>query len=284
MGIFGKLFDKKICAICGAEIGLLGNRKLEDGNCCKKCAAKLSPWFNERRHSTVAEIKSQIEYREANRSEVEKFRVSRTIGENVKVLVDEAAGKFMVTRARDLAEENPDVLRLDQVTGCDLQIREHRDEVYWETKNEEGETVRKSYMPPRYRYSYDFRMVIHVNHPYFDEMDFPVSDRYVSVETYTGGSTLFSSSRVHVGTGGSSRGSATPPSLDQRRSDVDYARYEQIGMEIKEALAHGPTPTQPQPAAAAEQAVETVTCPWCDASAVPDENGCCPHCGGQLKE
>ena len=26
------MFEKKICGICGGEIGLLGNRKLEDGN------------------------------------------------------------------------------------------------------------------------------------------------------------------------------------------------------------------------------------------------------------
>ena len=26
------LFDKKYCDICGEKIGLLGNRKLEDGN------------------------------------------------------------------------------------------------------------------------------------------------------------------------------------------------------------------------------------------------------------
>ena len=32
MGIFGKMFEKKNCAICGDEIGLLGNRKLEDGD------------------------------------------------------------------------------------------------------------------------------------------------------------------------------------------------------------------------------------------------------------
>ena len=42
MGIFGKLFEKKECSVCGGEIGLLGNRKLEDGNLCKNCAAKLS--------------------------------------------------------------------------------------------------------------------------------------------------------------------------------------------------------------------------------------------------
>ena len=44
------LFDKKICDICGEKIGLLGNRKLDDGNLCKDCAKKLSPWFEERRH------------------------------------------------------------------------------------------------------------------------------------------------------------------------------------------------------------------------------------------
>ena len=31
-------FDKKYCDICGEKIGLLGNRKLEDGNLCKECA------------------------------------------------------------------------------------------------------------------------------------------------------------------------------------------------------------------------------------------------------
>ena len=49
------LFDKKYCDICGEKIGLLGNRKLEDGNLCKECAAKLSPWFSERRSSGICE-------------------------------------------------------------------------------------------------------------------------------------------------------------------------------------------------------------------------------------
>ena len=34
------LFDKKVCDICGEKIGLLGNRKLDDGNLCKDCAKK----------------------------------------------------------------------------------------------------------------------------------------------------------------------------------------------------------------------------------------------------
>ena len=36
------LFDKKYCDICGEKIGLLGNRKLDDGNLCKECAKKKS--------------------------------------------------------------------------------------------------------------------------------------------------------------------------------------------------------------------------------------------------
>ena len=65
MGLFGKLFERKVCDICGEEIKLLGNRKLEDGNLCKACAEKLSPWFDDRRHSTVAQIKEQIDKRVA---------------------------------------------------------------------------------------------------------------------------------------------------------------------------------------------------------------------------
>ena len=38
------LFDKKYCDVCGAKIGFLGNRKLEDGSLCKDCAGKLSPF------------------------------------------------------------------------------------------------------------------------------------------------------------------------------------------------------------------------------------------------
>ena len=77
------LFDKKYCDVCGNKIGLLGNRKLEDGNLCKDCAKKLSPWFNERRHSTLAEIKDQLAYREANLEKVKEFNTTLTYGRRI---------------------------------------------------------------------------------------------------------------------------------------------------------------------------------------------------------
>lgn len=66
-------FDRKYCDICGEKIGLLGNRKLEDGNLCKECAQKLSRWFEERRHSTVEDIKCQLEYRKQNEKRYKAF-------------------------------------------------------------------------------------------------------------------------------------------------------------------------------------------------------------------
>ena len=83
------LFDKKFCGVCGGKIGLFGNRKLEDGNLCKDCAAKLSPWFSERRHSTLEDIKGQLAYREENKAAVSAFHTTRSLGKNYKVYLDE---------------------------------------------------------------------------------------------------------------------------------------------------------------------------------------------------
>ena len=108
------------------KIGLLGNRKLEDGNMCGDCAKKLSPFFSERRHSTKADIQEQLDYREANRERVAGFNTTRSIGIFWKILVDEDKKQFMVTNAVDLEKANPDVLDYSQATGCDLNIKETR--------------------------------------------------------------------------------------------------------------------------------------------------------------
>ena len=144
------LFDKKYCDFCGSKIGLLGNKKLEDGNMCKDCASKLSPWFSDRRHTTKAEIAEQLDYREKNKAAVREFTATRKIGNYMKLILDEDHQKFMVTSASDLIKANPDVLDYSQATGCFLEVKESRTEL--RTKNSEGKSV--SYNPPRYEYSY----------------------------------------------------------------------------------------------------------------------------------
>lgn len=172
MALLGGLFKKKVCAFCGEEIGLLGNRKLEDGDMCKNCAAKLSPWFDERRHSTVEQIGEQLKYREQNQAAVAAFQITRTIGTSTKVYLDEINKKFMISDASDLQKANPDVIDAGAVTNAALDIKEMKNEIY--RKNSEGKSV--AYIPARYDYAYDFFVNIDVNHPYFDRMRVKVNN------------------------------------------------------------------------------------------------------------
>ena len=166
------LFDKKYCDVCGEKIGLLGNKKLEDGNLCKDCAKKLSPFFSERRSSTVAEIKEQLAYREENEKNLASFRPTRTFGRSMKVYIDDTAGKFIATYQSDWRSANPDIIDLSQVTSCNLDVHEDRDEIYY--RDDDGN--RKSYSPPRYKYEYKFNIVINVNSPWFSQIKFELSD------------------------------------------------------------------------------------------------------------
>lgn len=288
MGFFGKLFDKKECSICGGEIGLLGNRKLEDGNMCKSCAAKLSPWFSDRRQSTVAEINNQLAYRENNQGKVAAFRITRTLGENMKVLLDEDAGLFMVTAARNLADANPDVLAFSDVTGCKLDIDEHKTEI--EYKDAEGK--RQSFNPKRYAYSYDFYIVINVNNPYFNEIRFKLNSSSVDndAETLLDRPDAVRPPRGNVRPGmaaqvpvGAMRGNSLISNAMEVRSSVEYRKYEEMGKEIQDALLQVRQQVRDEAIAAAAPKA-SVTCPFCGAATTPDARGCCEFCGCTINE
>ena len=111
------LFDAKYCSICAAKIGLLGGRKLSDGILCKECAKKLSPLFSERRSSTVDQIREQLDYREANKAAVAAFKPTKLFELNRYLFVDEENGTFLVNYRKDFAGDNPDVIKLSQITG-----------------------------------------------------------------------------------------------------------------------------------------------------------------------
>ncbi len=238
------LFDKKYCGVCGEKIGLFGNRKLEDGNLCGKCAKKLSPWFSERRHSTLDEIKEQLAYREENQQAVKDFHVTLTLGKGMKVLIDEDARKFMVTNAKNLEEANPDVLDFSMVTGCNLDIDENSSEMYRRVGDKDV-----SYTPPRYEYSYNFDFIINVNHPYFDEIKFRLNTSSVDTGEQQGG---------------------TP----------EYNSYVNLSEEIRGVLMNARQSVRDE--AAAQNAPKfAVTCPQCGATTIPDSYGRCEYCGGK---
>ena len=234
-------FSKEACDICGKEIRM-GKRKLEDGMICKDCASLLSPFFSERRQSTLAEIKDQLAYREANKDAVAAFNVTRTLGTNTKVLLDENARKFIVTSSSRWQEANPDVMDYAQVTGCDVQIDESKTEV----KHDDGEGNKVSYDPPRYDTDYEIWAIIHVNSPWFNEIKF----------------------KTHSG------------DIDKQGSP-EYTSAMSVARDIREALTQVRETVRDE-VVAANAPKTAVTCPHCYASTIPDASGRCEYCGGAI--
>ncbi len=160
------LFDKKYCDICGQKIGFLGNRKLEDGNLCKECARKLSPFFHERRSSTVEEIRAQLIYRAENEEELKSFQPGSVFGINEKIYIDKDVKRMIVTSADDWLSDNPDIICLSQITGFESCIEDNEEEIFF-TDREGNE---KSYDPPRYKYAYEFHVTFKIDSPWFNEI------------------------------------------------------------------------------------------------------------------
>ena len=283
MAFFG-LFDKKICAICGGEIGLLGNRKLEDGNCCKNCASKLSPWFDERRHSTVEQIKEQLAYREENLKAVENFHTTRTIAcDRWNVLLDEDAKKFILTRdPRKITETNPDVISFADITGCRTDVDEDRTEEKREVKRGD-KTEYVSYNPPRYTYRYNFKYIINVNNPYFDDMKFELNSSSVEIKTaaptgYNNDPKAGLLENILNAAAGTGVGGTVNP-----RNNPEYAKYEKIGEDITAALTGAQTIVREEKEAA-NAAPKIAVCPYCGAQTEVTADGKCEYCGGYIAE
>ena len=164
------LFDKKFCDICGEKIGMLGNRKLADGNMCKDCAKKLSPFCDDRRSSTLDEIKAHLQYREENKAVLRAFSPMITIdGDSRNIYIDTAKGNFVVSSNKpgNWDNENPDVIPISAITSLTLDIDEDKDEIYY--KDAQGNN--QSYVPARYEYYYNFTLKFLVNTPYFDDFN-----------------------------------------------------------------------------------------------------------------
>ena len=229
MGLFGKLFEKKECSICGGEIGLLGNRKLEDGNMCKNCAAKLSPWFEDRRESTVAQIEAQLQYREENKAKLNGFQVAKRIGEYYKMFVEEVNGvptRFVVCRD-DYRAVNADIIDFTDVSFCGVDIREHRKEL--EYTNDKNERVK--YNPPRYEYQYDFYVELGIkNNPYFDEIKFKLNNDSVDINPHEASLKIGNFDLGKFLNGGQE---FTPA------NDPQYRKYKTMAEELENTVAAG---------------------------------------------
>ena len=241
MGLFD-VFKKQDCEICGKEVGMFGYKKLEDGEICKDCVKLLSPWFEDRRHATVAQIKEQIAYRERNAKEHENFTISRKIGdEEYFMYIEEVNGvptRFFVTSRSDYKAENPDIISFKDVISCvtDIQVRD--EEI--KQKNAEGQMV--SCNPRRYKHHHDFYIKMEIrNNPYFDDIKFRINGSCITLETVgdigggIGGAAL---AGLLQGVGLSTAGVQT----NSLRNSSENRRYEECRMicqKIEQAVEDG---------------------------------------------
>ena len=256
MGILGKIFDKKECDICGGDIGLLGNRKLSDGNLCKDCARKLSPFMTDRRQSSVEEIRQHLAYREANARQLDSIHPTVALGGRTKVYIDEVTGKFFVSASRNWRDENPDIIAFKQVIDVRTDVTEHRTEEFH--RDREGKNV--PFNPRRFRFSYEFDTTIMVDSPYFNEIRFELTEQ-----------------------------------RPERQHDEAYQYYEQQADAIRAAIcpAYGAAPVAQAQPAVPEAFVQTPVQPaaqpagdqWiCGACGAVNGGKFCTQCGAKRPE
>lgn len=244
----GKAFEKKICSICGEEIGLFGNNKLEDGNMCKKCAGKLSPYFpsSKYRATSVEKINKQLGYRKKNKKLLKDFKVERIIGaKGMRILVDETHQQFIALHNNDeISAKNPDIIKYELILGARLELVENETKTEETYLNKEGQTT--SYNPPRYKYSYDYDVYVNIDvrKKYFKKMRIRVNDFTIYSDT---------------------------------RNPSEYKNAKRLGEEMVDFLLAAQQKSREEEAPA-----QAVTCPWCGATTFPTENGCCEYCGGSL--
>jgi len=170
------LFSKKFCGICGEKVGLLGGMKLKDGDLCKECKKKLSPFFDDGKESTIEDIKKQIKSREENYKQLDNLEINKIYGEFGVILIDETNKKFVALKdtsdglfkeqktikgIEDVKDKNPDIIDFKDIEDVEVKITQ--------TNREEKQTIngeQVSYDPKHYTYMINFDVIIKVNHPY----------------------------------------------------------------------------------------------------------------------
>ena len=265
---------------------MFGYKKLEDGEICKDCLKLVSPWFDDRRHTTVAEIKEQIVYRQRNAKELENFTISRQIGEEAYIMyieeVDDIPTRFFVTNCSDYMEADPDSISFKDVVSCVTDVYEWDDEIT--QRDSEGNMV--SCRPPRYEHHYDFFIKMEIrNNPYFDEIKFRINSSDIVLETVgdvgggIGGSVL---AGILQGAGIDTAGAQTN-SLANFSEKRRYAECTMICKKIEQAVEDGKRGARPAPvipAAPVQEAPKPKFCPNCGA---PYWGGkFCQNCGSKL--
>ena len=174
MGLFDR-FKKQDCEICGKEVGMFGYKKLKDGEICKDCVKLLSPWFEDLKESTVAQIKAQLAYRAQNAEELKSFQPTKVFGDYEYMYIEERNGvpyRFCISRDKDYQKENADLILCKDVAEVIIDIDDNANE---HVNEDDPDDV-------TYDLSYKFRATLLIkNNPYFDSVHFDLNSGDVEV-------------------------------------------------------------------------------------------------------
>lgn len=180
MGLFSKN-----CAICGGSGSALSSKKLADGYICSNCISRLSPWFDDYKHSSTEDIRRQLEYREDNRKALDDFEVTKAWGikkyaDAMQFVYDAGKRQFVICEGpadtmEDFADRNPDIISFDQVKDVWLEVDE-----YWTEGNGEFEArpFNQNLTQDKYKevyWRYDFYLGIRTDHPYAGEIRYKMN-------------------------------------------------------------------------------------------------------------
>lgn len=277
------IFSKKDCSFCGAQSGLLSNRRLADGNICKDCRAQLSPFFDLTNKDTVANVAAQLEYRQRNLSELDYFQPSVMAGDRGKVFIDMNSGKFTFATERELREGNPDLFDLRGLHSCTFYAKE---------------TIIRGDEDESDSFDYDFYLKVSVDHPFVRNFSYRYNGQSVSSRRNRIRESEIR--KIYLGQKEIRSGfSALLSGVDKRATEA-YLNAYAIGQDMIDALMGaaasfqsgqaGPQPVFQQPAAPVYQrpayeqpapaAREVNFCPSCGARV--SGGAFCPQCGARL--
>ena len=163
------IFGKKRCCSCGENIGTLYRKKLPCGLLCEKCSHKLSPFVKSIRFTDTEKLRDHLEYRKEIAELLEKFQITRIIGEKERIVIDDVNKLFLFTDTDKWSKRMPDVIRFDQVTGFDEYIEAIESGDYYESSKGIETEVPDGYV------NYNFSFTLTIDSPWFDVISLQIN-------------------------------------------------------------------------------------------------------------
>ena len=219
------LFDKKYCSICGQKIKMLQNTRLQDGNLCRECRGKLSPFYMvDFMAPTVGEVAGHLAYRERNRDELRNFHATECFGEDCRMFIDGVGRKFVLATEEELAAGSPDVFDISAVVRAEAAVSEQ------ENEHRNSDSDSEEY----YTYSYSVMLELELAHPTLQLVGYQVHPK--AIYSGRGRIDMERMRQVYEGTAEINRSIFASIAGNTRKVQEEYLKYYSIAQDMVKVL------------------------------------------------